>query len=70
MAGERYSARMSTPVKRLKLLDAEAKAQVGHEESALTVGRTLESLYINPILDTIKRQNPTTPFVSGKTTKK
>ncbi len=33
---------------------------VGHERSALTTGRTFESLYINPILDTLHRQNPTT----------
>ena len=32
---------------------------VGHEEGALTNERTFESLYINPILDTLHRQNPT-----------
>ncbi|KAF2437187.1 hypothetical protein EJ08DRAFT_684705 [Tothia fuscella] len=42
---------------------------VGHELSALTKERTFESLYVNPILDTIKRENPTTPFVQGSTTK-
>jgi len=31
---------------------------VGHEEGALTDARTFESLYINPILDTLKRENP------------
>ncbi|KAF2789783.1 hypothetical protein K505DRAFT_328004 [Melanomma pulvis-pyrius CBS 109.77] len=35
---------------------------VGHELSALTPERTLESLYIAPILDTLHRQNPTTAF--------
>ncbi|KAI9053621.1 hypothetical protein LZ554_002575 [Drepanopeziza brunnea f. sp. 'monogermtubi'] len=40
---------------------------VGHEISALTKQRTFESLYINPILDVIKRQNPSTPFVTQKT---
>lgn len=43
--------------------------QVGHDESSLTEERTLESLYINPILDTLKRQNPTTKFVTSKTKK-
>jgi hypothetical protein len=32
---------------------------VGHERGALTKERTFESLYINPILDTLQRQNPT-----------
>ena len=41
---------------------------VGHEESALTTARTFQSLYINPILDTLQRQNPSNPqFVSGPT---
>jgi hypothetical protein len=42
---------------------------VGHERSALTTARTFQSLYIQPILDTLKRQNPTTQFVSGSSTK-
>ena len=37
--------------------------QVGHEPSALTEKRTLESLYIQPILDTLHRMNPETAFV-------
>lgn len=32
---------------------------IGHEEGALTDARTFESLYINPILDTLHLQNPT-----------
>ena len=32
---------------------------IGHEQGALTTARTFESLYINPILDTLHRQNPT-----------
>jgi len=43
--------------------------KVGHELSALTVERTLDSLYIQPILDTLRSQNPTTPFVDGSQTK-
>ena len=41
---------------------------VGHERSALTESRTFESLYINPILDTLQRQNPTnSSFVTSPT---
>ena len=31
---------------------------VGHEQGALTDQRTFESLYIDPLLDTLHRQNP------------
>jgi len=41
---------------------------VGHELSALTRERTLQSLYLDPIMDTLRRQNPTTAFVSGSET--
>jgi hypothetical protein len=37
-------------------------SQVGHEPSALIETRTLESLYINPILDTLHRLNPKSQF--------
>ena len=41
---------------------------VGHEQGALTNARTFESLYINPILDTLNRQNPTnSPFLPAPT---
>lgn len=40
---------------------------VGHEESALTDARTFDSLYIQPILSVLKRQNPTSKFVGGQT---
>ncbi|KAJ5907089.1 uncharacterized protein N7473_004005 [Penicillium subrubescens] len=40
---------------------------VGHDQSALTHERTLESLYINPILDILERQNPKSPFVTSPT---
>ena len=42
---------------------------VGHDQSALTEERTLESLYINPILDVLERQNPKSPFVTNPTKK-
>ncbi|KAI9669003.1 MAG: hypothetical protein M1817_005160 [Caeruleum heppii] len=35
---------------------------VGHERAALTSARTLKSLYIDPLLDTLRRQNPPNPF--------
>lgn len=40
---------------------------VGHEQSALTPARTFQSLYINPIMDTLKRENPSSPFVTTPT---
>ncbi|KAI5211691.1 hypothetical protein E4T42_07514 [Aureobasidium subglaciale] len=40
---------------------------VGHEQSALTHARTFDSLYIQPILSVLKKQNPTSPFVTGST---
>ncbi|KAH2314991.1 hypothetical protein KXV92_006722 [Aspergillus fumigatus] len=40
---------------------------VGHDTSSLTEERTLESLYINPILDVLKRQNPRSRFVTSPT---
>ncbi|PGH12969.1 hypothetical protein AJ79_03942 [Helicocarpus griseus UAMH5409] len=36
---------------------------VGHDESSLTNSRTLQSLYIDPILDVLRRQNPRSPYV-------
>ncbi|RVX70387.1 hypothetical protein B0A52_05886 [Exophiala mesophila] len=42
---------------------------VGHEESALTETRTLDTLYIQPILDVVRRQNPTSAFVTDGPTK-
>ncbi|KAL9127706.1 MAG: hypothetical protein Q9217_003457 [Psora testacea] len=41
-----------------------ATLYVGHERSALTRHRTFESLYINPILDILKRQNPDSTFLT------
>ena len=40
---------------------------VGHETSALTAARTFQSLYINPILDVLNKQNPASPFVAAPT---
>lgn len=37
---------------------------VGHEESALTNSRTFTSLYIDPILSVLERQNPSSPFLT------
>lgn len=41
---------------------------VGHEQGALTTSRTFQSLYLDPILDTLHRQNPTkSPFITSPT---
>ncbi|PGH27206.1 hypothetical protein AJ80_01163 [Polytolypa hystricis UAMH7299] len=40
---------------------------VGHDESSLTESRTLQSLYIDPILDVLHRQNPSNPYLSEPT---
>ncbi|KAF7587287.1 hypothetical protein BBP40_007480 [Aspergillus hancockii] len=40
---------------------------VGHDESSLTEERTFESLYINPMLDVLQRQNPKSRFVTSPT---
>lgn len=40
---------------------------VGHEISALTTARTFDALYIQPILDTLRRQNPVTAFAPDPT---
>ncbi|KAM5453586.1 hypothetical protein MaudCBS49596_002789 [Microsporum audouinii] len=40
---------------------------VGHEESALSKERTLQSLYIDPLMGVLKKTNPKSPFVNGPT---
>jgi hypothetical protein len=35
---------------------------IGHERSALTSARILDSLYIQPLLDVLHRQNPPSAF--------
>ncbi|KAM3417404.1 hypothetical protein BST61_g5651 [Cercospora zeina] len=42
---------------------------VGHEESALTQYRTFDSLYIQPILNVLRAQNPNSSYVSNLPTK-
>lgn len=42
---------------------------VGHEESALTKFRTFDSLYIQPILNVLRKQNPNSSYVSELPTK-
>lgn len=42
---------------------------VGHMRSALKKERTFESLYVKPILETVKGQNPASEFVFGSSTK-
>ncbi|KAF7507510.1 hypothetical protein GJ744_010441 [Endocarpon pusillum] len=38
---------------------------IGHERTALTPTRTLDSLYIQPLLDVLRRQNPASAFVTS-----
>lgn len=40
---------------------------IGHEQGALTKERTFDALYIQPILATLKRQNPNSSFVTAPT---
>lgn len=40
---------------------------VGHEQAALTPARTFQSLYVNPILDVLQRENPKSQFVASST---
>lgn len=42
---------------------------IGHEQSALTDARTFDSLYIQPLLNILKGQNPDCKFVSNGPTK-
>ncbi|KAF8421012.1 hypothetical protein EV426DRAFT_674093 [Tirmania nivea] len=42
--------------------DGDNELYVGHDLSSLTKNRTLNSLYINPLLDILHRQNPETEF--------
>ncbi|KAF2725189.1 hypothetical protein K431DRAFT_281149 [Polychaeton citri CBS 116435] len=42
---------------------------VGHEESALTNARTFSSLYIQPITDVLRQQNPNSSFITDGPTK-
>ncbi|KAI9060181.1 hypothetical protein FKP32DRAFT_1668222 [Trametes sanguinea] len=41
---------------------------VGHENAALTPDRTLDSLYIQPLLQILKKMNPQNVFTAGSTT--
>ncbi len=36
---------------------------VGHERSALTSGRTFDALYVQPVLDVVRNQNPASDFL-------
>lgn len=44
----------------------EEELYVGHSIASLTRNRTLHSLYIEPLLNILSKQNPTTPFHDGK----
>jgi len=49
------------------LLDEEL--YVGHSTSSLTPNRTFHSLYIDPLVEIINKQNPSTDFVNGTQTR-
>ncbi|KAI0122906.1 hypothetical protein BJ170DRAFT_687617 [Xylariales sp. AK1849] len=51
------------------LLDDDEKLYVGHKRSALTVDRTFESLYINPLVDLLNGTNPFTVFYNETNSK-
>ncbi|KAK6544495.1 Altered inheritance of mitochondria protein 6 [Orbilia ellipsospora] len=38
---------------------------VAHEETAISPNRTFRSLYVNPIVDLLERQNPTTKYANN-----
>jgi hypothetical protein len=40
---------------------------IGHNTASLTSNRTFQSLYVNPLLEILKRQNPSTSFYNGMT---
>ena len=40
---------------------------VGHEPSSLSPARTFQSLYVEPILSVLNRENPISPFATSKT---
>lgn len=44
----------------------EEQLYVGHSIASLTRNRTLNSLYIEPLLNILAKQNPTTPFNDGR----
>ncbi len=38
---------------------------VGHNRASLTANRTFQSLYVNPLVEILERQNPKTEFYNG-----
>jgi hypothetical protein len=44
--------------------------KVGHEEAALTPNRTFHSLYVDPLVSLIQKQNPKDQFTVNQTTPK
>ncbi|KAH6652177.1 hypothetical protein BKA67DRAFT_660939 [Truncatella angustata] len=51
------------------LFDNDDKLYVGHNDASLTPNRTLQSLYINPLMDLLNQTNPSTQFFNGTGTK-
>lgn len=44
----------------------EEELYVGHSVASLTRNRTLSALYVEPLLEILSKQNPTTPFHDGR----
>ncbi|KAI8627650.1 hypothetical protein F5Y19DRAFT_160814 [Xylariaceae sp. FL1651] len=44
------------------LFDNDPELYVGHDTAALTPHRTFQSLYVNPLVEILERNNPQTPF--------
>ncbi|ETS80655.1 hypothetical protein PFICI_08184 [Pestalotiopsis fici W106-1] len=51
------------------LFDDDDKLYVGHDSASLTSNRTLQSLYIDPIVELLNQTNPRTEFFNGTDTK-
>lgn len=51
------------------LHDDDGKLYVGHDRASLTTNRTLQSLYIDPLVDLLNQTNPRTEFFNGADTR-
>ncbi|KAI1191917.1 PLC-like phosphodiesterase [Nemania serpens] len=47
------------------LFDDDEELYVGHDRAALTPYRTLQSLYVDPLVQILTQNNPQTPFYNG-----
>ncbi|KAJ2994545.1 hypothetical protein NUW58_g1529 [Xylaria curta] len=47
------------------LFDNDSELYVGHDKAALTPHRTFQSLYVNPLVEILAKNNPRTSFYNG-----